>query len=279
MRRTIGEWLFFFCERGGNIRELRWLLAEGEGGKRGEFLDPFHYFSSQEHESWFCEGAERLVAGEPLAYVLGFVEFLSCRIETTPHALIPRQETEILVEALCGQLQSQKGRLSQHVLWDICCGSGCIGIAIKKRFPALRVIASDVSADALELAEKNAVANNVEVEFRKGDLLEPFEGEKAHYLVCNPPYLSMQEYEQLDLSVKQFEPKQALIGGETGMLFYERLAGEGHRFLQPVGRLWLEMGSSQGKRIQQLFTTSPWLHGRLWQDWAGWDRFFSVERE
>lgn len=279
MRSSIGDWLSVFRGRGADVRELQWLLSELQGVGPISFFDRFDPCFTEEQENWFCEKAERLVMGEPLAYVLGFVEFLSCRIETTPKVLIPRQETEILVEKICSQLQNQQERLSQRVLWDICCGSGCIGIAIQKRFPSLRVVASDLSVEALELAEKNAVANGVVLEFRQGDLLQPFEGEVADLIVSNPPYLSLEEYETVDSSVRQFEPKLALMGGVHGTAFYERLAKETHYFLRPQGQLWLEIGSTQGLFVEQLFANSPWRGGLLYQDWAGWDRFFSVERE
>ena len=278
MSRTIGEWLDFFRKNGADLRELTWLLAEVEGLAKNVIWDPRSKIEfSQEQEEWFCKRAKRLLLGEPLAYILGFVEFLSCRIELSPQVLIPRQETEILVEQVCAYLDQQT--VSGRVLWDVCCGSGCIAIAIKKRFPLLHVVASDLSRDALLLAQKNANANGVDVEFRYGDLLIPFEGEVADDIVSNPPYLTYAEYQQLDASVKNFEPKHALLGGVQGVAFYERFAEEAHRFLIPQGRLWMEIGSTQGLLVQQLFASPPWCRSRLQQDWAGRDRFFSVERE
>lgn len=279
MRNSVGEWLSIFRSRGADGRELEWLCREVQGQEPIAFFDRFDHYFTEKQEDWFCEKAERLVKGEPLAYVLGFVEFLSCRIETTPQVLIPRQETEILVEKICGQLEGQQELLSQQVLWDLCCGSGCMGIAIQKRFPSLRVVASDLSKEALDLAQKNAVANGVIVEFRQGDLLQPFEGEVADYIISNPPYLSQEEYEIAEPSVRQFEPKLALLGGVKGTAFYERLAEKAPDFLRSHGQLWLEVGSTQGVLVEKLFAHPPWRHGRLCQDWAGKDRFFSVERE
>ncbi len=114
--------------------------------------------------------------GEPLQYIRGEIEFLDCLIKLTPAVLIPRQETEILVDKIIGRLKRQE--LSGKILWDVCCGSGCIGIALKKKFPTLQVVLSDLSSEALQVARENAQANGVDVSFMQGDLLNPFAGKK-----------------------------------------------------------------------------------------------------
>jgi release factor glutamine methyltransferase len=200
--------------------------------------------------------------GEPLQYVLGEVDFYGCKIKIDPRVLIPRPETEILVDLIAK-------RLNKGVLWDICTGSGSIGIALKKAHPELQVTLSDISSHALALAAENAKLNDVDVALLQGDLLSPFKGQKADIIVCNPPYISQEEYLQLDPSVRDYEPKLALVGGESGIEFYERLAREMPAYLNPGGQAFFEIGSTQGPVLQKLFP-----EGELLNDWAGHPRFF-----
>ena len=115
--------------------------------------------------------------------------------------LIPRQETEILVDKIVNELSKQN--LKGKVLWDICSGSGCIGIALKKKFPALNVICSDISPEAIELAMKSAHENQTNITFLQGDFLKPFNGLKTDFVVCNPPYVTEAEYLELDPEVRR----------------------------------------------------------------------------
>lgn len=215
--------------------------------------------------------------GEPAAYINGEVEFHDCKLKVDRHVLIPRQETEILVSMIVKQLADRD--LTGKTLWDLCCGSGCIGIALKKRFPDLQVTLADISADALKVAKENALLNEVEVAFAHGDLLAPFAGKKTDFIVCNPPYVSEAEYEALDPEVKNFEPKGALVGGKSGLEFYERLAKELPGYLLPGAMGWLEIGYTQGPGVKALFSGAPWKQTRVEKDWAGHDRFFFLEIE
>ncbi|MGB7978427.1 MAG: peptide chain release factor N(5)-glutamine methyltransferase [Chlamydiales bacterium] len=208
---------------------------------------------------------KRCGKGEPLEYVLGEVEFLGCRIHLDRRVLIPRPETEILAEMVAKRVES-------GVLWDVCSGSGCLGIALKKARPDLEVVLSDISADALALAEENAKLNGAFVEILQGDLLAPFEGRRADWIVCNPPYISEAEYWNLDPSVKDFEPKLALVGGAKGTEMYERFKESLSRFLKPGGRVFFEIGASQGGALKKLFP-----EGELGLDWAGHSRFFTCQ--
>jgi release factor glutamine methyltransferase len=209
---------------------------------------------------------KRCGRGEPFEYVVGEVEFFGCKIKVDPRVLIPRPETEILVEMVAKQ--------AKGVLWDLCTGSGCIGIALKKKIPSLLVTLSDISKDALAVAKENAKINEVDVELLQGDLLVPFQGRKADFIVCNPPYISREEMERLDSSVADFEPKMALFGGERGTEFYERLARELPPYLNKGGKIFLEIGAGQGEALRKLFPK-----GELYFDWAGHPRFFFLENE
>lgn len=205
--------------------------------------------------------------GVPFAYACGFVDFLGCRIAVSPVCLIPRQETEILASMIVAELKDVDCR--GKILWDLCTGSGCLAIAIKKALPELVVHASDISEEALALAAKNAEANGVAVQFHRGDFTGAID-RKIDYLVSNPPYISDNEMKELDASVRDFEPHLALRADSNGLAFYERLAKA------PLGacKIWLEMGHAQGESLSLLFKQAA---GKVVKDWAGHDRFFIVE--
>lgn len=220
---------------------------------------------------------KRRAGGEPLEQILGEIEFYHCRLFVTPDVLIPRQETEILVDLVAKKLERQS--LSGKTLWDLCTGSGCIGLSLKKALPELSVSLSDLCPRALAVAKKNAEANGLSVDFRQGDLLEPFLGESADFVICNPPYISKKEFEVLDPGVRDFEPERALLGGERGTEFYERIARELPSFLRPGAQIFFEIGEAQGRAVQEIFTPLPRRRSELLKDWAGKDRFFFLEIE
>ena len=217
---------------------------------------------------------QRRAAGEPIEYIIGEVEFFGCQLKVNPSVLIPRQETEILVSKIAENLAKEP--LEGKIFWDVCCGSGCIGIAIKKRFPELEVVLSDLSEAALRIAKENAERTGVAVTFRPGDLLSPFQNFRAHFFACNPPYISEAEYATLDKEVKEREPPSAFIGGVTGLEFYQRLVKELPQFLYPSAKVWFEIGYQQGPAVADLFSSSPWINAKVEADWAGHDRFFSA---
>jgi|SRR5579862_331146 len=220
---------------------------------------------------------KRKLKGEPLEYLLGRVSFYGCTLTVTRDVLIPRPETEILLDKACHRLKSLS--LEGKKAWDLCTGSGCLGIGLKKTFPQLQVFLSDVSDKALAVARNNAETNGVSVACLKGDLLAPFAGSKADIILCNPPYVSNKEYDHLDSSVSAYEPKEALVGGEEGLFFYQRLSAELPACLNPGALLFFEIGFSQGKAVQDLFLAPCWRHARIEKDFAGHDRFFFLEFE
>lgn len=220
---------------------------------------------------------KRRGCGEPLQYISGALDFFDCRIKVAPDVLIPRQETEILVEKIAKELSGVS--LEGKVLWDVCCGSGCIGIALKKKFPNLNVILSDISDKALAIAKENATNNGVEVKFFQGDLLAPFQDQRADFVVCNPPYISEKDYQGLEIEVKGFEPKLALVSGDSGLEFYDRLAKELPRHLKSFAKVWFEIGDGQGEMIKNMFNHSCWTRCLHEADWSGRERFFSLEIE
>lgn len=223
------------------------------------------------------ELVRRKVKGEPLEYLLGSVSFYGCSIEVNKDVLIPRPETEILLDRACSRLKTRD--LSGKVAWDLCTGSGCLGIGLKKALPQLKVTLLDLSEKALFLARRNAEQNRVDVAFIQGDLLAACKNSKADILLCNPPYVSKKEYEDLDVSVRGYEPKEALVGGEDGLLFYRRLAHELPFYLRPGAHVFFEIGWAQGEAVRKLFSSPCWRNICMEKDLAGHDRFFFLEFE
>lgn len=223
------------------------------------------------------EAVSRRSKGEPAAYIKGSVEFYGCQIHVDPAVLIPRQETEILADKIVKELKIKEVRGKKFL--DLCCGSGCLGLAIKKAFPELEVILSDSSEQALHVAQENSRQNGIQVHFLLGDLCKPLKKERFDFVVCNPPYISQDEMDLLSREVVAFEPKQALFGGPDGLDFYRRLKEELPLHLNPGGKVWLEIGASQGKRVMELFSGPIWKKVELEKDWSLHDRFISLEME
>jgi len=189
---------------------------------------------------------ERRLTGEPLQYILGEWEFYGLPFYVDARALIPRQDTELLVETA---IQRIKERGDQTCL-DLCTGSGCIGISIAK-LAGIRVTCSDVSEEALSLARENMELNEVEVKFICSDLFDQIPG-KFDLIVCNPPYLTKEDMDALQKEVS-FEPKLALEGGADGLDYYRRIAREYRNHINDNGLLLLEIGSTQAKTTASLF--------------------------
>jgi len=219
---------------------------------------------------------KRRITKEPVQYILKEMSFYHCDLEVTSDVLIPRQETEIFLDKICSSIASI---VKNKIAWDVCTGSGALAIGLKKRFPELSVFASDISREALLIAKKNSERNKIDLSFYQGDLLTPFKEQKADFIICNPPYISEAEYLTLEPEVRDFEPRQALVGGVTGIEFYERLSAELPSYLNPKGRVFLEIGKEQGNILFSLFKGSFWKVRRLEKDWAGHDRFFFLECE
>lgn len=209
---------------------------------------------------------ERRRAGEPLQYVLGEWEFYGLPFYVDRSVLIPRPETERIVELAEAFLSDERCGVL-----DLCCGSGCIGIALAVRCSAA-VTAADVSADALVLTERNARRNGVSVKTVQSDFLDSVEG-TFDLIVCNPPYLDRAEMDARDVALR-FEPEEALYGGEDGLDFYRRLAGEYRRFLKPGGLLLTEIGMKQKEAVEALFPGAECFY-----DYGGRPRVISVKND
>lgn len=227
-----------------------------------------------EESSIIKERIKKRGSRTPVGYIEGRVVFDSCIIEVSPSVLIPRQETEILIEKIAAYLEKQD--LKDKCFVDACSGSGCIAIAIKKRFPNLKVIGTDICLEALAVAKKNAKKNGVEIQWEQTHLIEDIKN--IDYLVCNPPYISENDWHALEPEVKDFEPKKALVGGPTGLELYEALVQQIPTRLQPSGSVWLEIGYDQGKSMEKIFESLVFSKKSILQDYSSKDRFFFLER-
>lgn len=250
--------------------EAIWILSHALSLSRSELYLKKERLLEEDLLSRLRALIERRKRKEPYGYLTGRCRFLGVELALDRRALIPRHETELLVSEFAARLASSD--LKGKALWDLCTGSGAIALALKKRFPELQVFASDLSQEALELARENGKRAGLEVLFLKGDLFEPFEGKKCDFLLCNPPYVSENEYVTLDPEVRQFEPRAALVAGAGGYEFYERIARDLPRFLRVGGLAALEIGSGQGAKVVELFEQAG-FQCQLERDFAGHDRF------
>lgn len=214
---------------------------------------------------------QRRGRGEPFAYIVGQVSFHNLTLQVTPATLIPRPETELLVEKIIRDLE-KVGALENKLLVDMCTGSGCIGLALKKHFPQLRVALTDISPEALKVAEENARLNALSVELWQGNLFEAIPKlEKIDFFVSNPPYISSKEYLELSPQVRDFEPKLALVAGEEGLNFYHKIAARLHEFF-PL-KAWLEIGHTQREELTSIFKN---YSIEFQKDYSAIDRFLII---
>lgn len=190
---------------------------------------------------------ERLVKGEPLQYVLGFTDFCGVRLKCDPRALIPRQETSELVEWVAEEASAEVSLL------DIGTGTGCIAIALAKKYPGWSVSAWDISLDALELANENAVTNGVTVNFCQKDILEEQDGGMFDIIVSNPPYIALSESAGMEPTVLEHEPHIALFVPDCDPLqFYRAIGLFAKNHLKPEGSIYLEINPLYADRLENL---------------------------
>lgn len=233
------------------------------------------FFDVLEQEVTVDEIVERRRSGMPLAYATNHKEFYGCGLYVDENVLIPRSDTECVVERAV-QLVNEHG---YGTALDLCCGSGCMGIALARESTLQSVTFADCSADALGIAKRNAqhLLPGVETRFVQGDLFENAAG-KFDIIVCNPPYISEAEYAALEPQVKDYEPQGALLASSDGYAFYERLAETTDKFLSTGGSLVLEIGYNQKERVCQLLNVAGFDKLECGQDLAGRDRWISCER-
>lgn len=203
----------------------------------------------------FRQCVERRRCGEPVAYIVGRKEFWSLTFEVNSHVLIPRPETEILVEEVLKICSSLKA-IGLRIL-EIGTGSGAIAVSLAHELPSSQIVATDISLDAINIASRNAQINNVadQISFLKGHLFEAVSGE-FDIIVSNPPYVSREEYDLLPAGVRDFEPALALLSGADGMSFHRDIIKAGGIYLKPGGWIFMEIGAGQEDYIEYMLNAS-----------------------
>ncbi len=211
----------------------------------------------------------RLKKGEPYQYVIGKTTFYGMEFRVTSDVLIPRPETEELVEWILSENTAEN-----PVMLDIGTGSGCIAVALAKNIPSANVWAWDISEKALQVATGNAERNSVTVHFSRQDILQPFTpGMSYDILVSNPPYVTESEAGDMEKNVLDFEPREALfVPDDNPLLFYERIADTALTILNDGGRLYFEINRSKGQDIVEMLEDSGFAGIELRKDISGNDR-------
>ena len=233
---------------------------------------------------------QRRAAGEPMQYITGVQEFMGIPFKVTAQVLIPRQDTETMVEDAIeaiekGTLRGRpfiKAAAIKEVL-DLCTGSGAIGVSIAKMCPKIKMVCSDISSEALKIAEENAQASGCKsVKFQEGDLFSPFCGKlrkrKFDLIITNPPYIQTDVIPTLQREVKDHEPMSALDGGKDGLDFYRRIAAEAPFHLNKNGVLMMEIGYDQRISVTELLQETVKFSDIIClQDLAGKDRIIAAK--
>jgi release factor glutamine methyltransferase len=231
------------------------LLSHVLGSKRIELYTNFDRLISKPQLDRLHQLVKRAGENEPVAYLTGTCEFYSLELAVTRDCLIPRLETELLVERAIEFLRERPGK---QLVCDLCTGSGCIAVAIAKNVNNADLFATDISDAALQVAIQNAQKHNAaeRIKFLHGDLFEPLipQIDKCRFdlVVCNPPYVTGSEYETLERNVKDYEPVDALLGGADGLDIYRRICERVEQFLKPDSALMFEIGYAQGKSVTEL---------------------------
>jgi release factor glutamine methyltransferase len=230
------------------------------------------------------EIVKRRVAGEPLQYITGETEFFGLKFMVDKRVLIPRPETELLVETVIKRLTAERPQAGTPVLpttsevakiVDVGTGSGCIAISLAKKLPEIEITAIDVSAEALEVARGNSKLHEVEknIRFLESDLLDNIpSGFVADAIVSNPPYIADGEIAKLPKEVRDFEPVRALAAGEDGLKVIRRLVMNARRVLSPSGFMALEIGAGQRLGIEEIFGQQRWDVVEVVKDLQGHER-------
>ncbi|HEY5621982.1 MAG TPA: peptide chain release factor N(5)-glutamine methyltransferase [Pontiella sp.] len=215
--------------------------------------------------------ARRIEKGEPLQYVIGHVNFWGLKIKCDSRALIPRPETELLVEeVLCSKVWQN----NPATVVDVGTGSGCIAVTLAKQRPDAGFKAVDISPDALELARENAQAHGVDdrIFWMENHLLDRFAPESADVIVANLPYIASEEWKKLSPAVRDFEPQTALDSGPSGMELISELATQARYVLVPGGMLFLEFGYDQGRMVHDCLERLGYTDIEIKHDLADLDR-------
>lgn len=226
----------------------------------------------------YREGIARRSKFEPLQYIIGNVEFYGLKFLVDPNVLIPRQETEILIETI---IEQSKNRSGLKIL-DIGTGSGNIPVTLAKHFSDSEIISIDISEEAIKIAKGNAGLNEVEnVNFILKDIFDEniiSEYSGFDIIVSNPPYVGKDEFDSLQNEITMFEPKEAVTDFKNGFSFYERITNLGKELLNKNGKLYFELGIDQSEKVKNIFEKEDYKNIEIKKDYLNIDRVISGEK-
>ena len=249
-----------------------------------------------EHQHYqLGEAVKRLLSGEPVQYVTGMARFNDLLLKVSPAVLIPRPETEELVqkictsslpchscEGMCGSQESMEGVTKKFRIWDIGTGSGCIAIALAKYFPHAEVIAFDVSEEALQIARENAESNGAKVTFVQDDVLNPtsdYFTQPVDLVVSNPPYVCESERTTMEANVLDWEPENALfVPDDDPLRFYRQILALAKKQLNPGGQVWFEINERMGDEMLSLCRETGFSDSEIMLDYAEKPRFMWIKQ-
>ncbi len=267
----------FFKERGFSSPRLdaELLIAEALGVDRIRLYLDFNKPLGDPERAAIRERVRRRATGEPVAYILGERGFWSLDLKVDPRALIPRPETELLVEQGLLLLKQQESPL----IVDVGTGSGCIALALAKEKPEAEIHAIDRSPEALVLAQENAKFLGLELKFHLGDLLKPLGDIQADLILSNPPYIPSAAIKGLMSDVREFEPHIALDGGEDGLELIRRLIQQAPPLLREGGALLMEIGFDQGAAVLKILEADGrYVDLEIHRDHASHERVIQARR-
>lgn len=230
-----------------------------------------------EEQSRYDDVIRERARGCPTQYIIGHQEFWGIDLIVSPAVLIPRPETEHVVETVL-TLVRQRDPEEKLRLIDVGTGTGCIALALATEFPWIDIHACDISDEALEIARINAarLRLNYQVQLRRSDLLSVYVGEQFDFVVCNPPYVGESEADKVQKQVREFEPKIAVFSGQEGMDIYKRFIPQAHAVLNPGGWLVMEIGFSSEEKVKALLT--DWTDVQTTADLQGIPRVIAARK-
>jgi release factor glutamine methyltransferase len=284
---TVGRllaWTTEYLQRHGSSSprlDAEVLLAHVRGCQRIGLYTAFNAEVSPAERESYKSLIRRRAQGEPVAYLVGHKEFYSLSFLVTRDVLIPRPETEFLVDAALDVARQHLANQVPVRVLDVGTGSGVLAVCIAKFLPQAQVTATDISEAALHVAQQNALRHQVQdqITWRHTDLVAGLENDEPfHIVVSNPPYVSQAEYEQLSVEIRQYEPYAALVAGPTGLEVIQRLWQDVPRVIAPHGWLLLEISPTLLNQIQtSLESSCQWRLERVLHDLAGYPRVIQLQ--
>lgn len=247
--------------------DAKYILEQGLGIESRDYLLNMNNAMTEADLSKYDKLIQIRATGKPCQYIFNETEFMGLSFYVDERVLIPRGDTELLVDEALAYLLS----IENPKAIDVCTGSGCIILSLASYCHGLEAMGIDISEDALEVAKINRERLEVAVSFELGDLLEGRQ-EKVHLITANPPYITKEELKELDSSILKYEPHLALDGGEDGLIYYRKLIPMAYERLLENGLLMVEIGYQQGEAVKKIFEEAGFDSVKCIRDYQGYDR-------